>query len=52
MALDLVANRGADQIGPIGVKAFAHQQVDMAKIDIAQVDGDLLAFDTAPPRLG
>src|SRR6185369_3912363 len=39
---ELVAHGGADQVGAVGIEAFLHQQVDLAEIDAAQVDGDLL----------
>src|SRR5689334_23219689 len=47
MPFDLVPDGGADKVGAIGVKAVLDQQIDMAEIDIAEVDGDLLGFATA-----
>ena len=43
VASELVADRGADEVGAIGVKAFPHQEIDMAEVDKAEVDRDLLA---------
>src|SRR5215211_1180323 len=42
MPLDLVADGGADEVGAIGVEPFLHQKIDMAQIDVAEVDCDLL----------
>src|SRR4051812_35281076 len=42
MALDLVADSGADKIGAVRIEAVLNQQIDMAQVDIAEVDGDLL----------
>ena len=46
MPLDLVADGGADEVGPVRVEAVLDQQVDVAEIDVAEVDGDL--FGVAP----
>ena len=43
MAFELVANRGADEIGPVRLKAVLDHQIDMAKIDVAEIDRDLFA---------
>src|ERR1700730_4683603 len=34
---ELVADRGPDEVGTIGVESFVHQQIDMAKIDESDV---------------
>ena len=39
---DLVADGGADQVRAIGVEAFLHEEVDLAEVDEAHVDRDLL----------
>src|SRR3954469_11238842 len=39
----LVADRGADEVGAVGVEPLPHQQVDVAEVHVAQVDRDLLA---------
>ena len=39
----LVANGGPDEVGPVGVKTFLNEKIDMAQVDKAQVDRDLLA---------
>jgi hypothetical protein len=37
MGRKLVADRRADEVGAIGIKALLHQEVDLAKIDHAQI---------------
>src|SRR5438874_13598201 len=39
---ELVADGGADEVGAVGVEALLDEQVDLAEIDRAEVDGDLL----------
>ena len=41
VACELVADRRANQVGAVGVEAFVDQQIDLAEVDTAQVDGDL-----------
>jgi hypothetical protein len=41
---ELVAERRPDEVGAIGVKALAHQQIDMAKVNESDVDCDFLGF--------
>jgi hypothetical protein len=33
---ELGADRGADEIGAVGVEALLHQQIDAAEIDVAE----------------
>ena len=40
---ELVADRRSDEVGAIGIETFAHQEIDMAKVDEAEVDRDLFA---------
>src|SRR5215211_3103637 len=42
MPLDLVADGGADEVGAIGVEPLLHQKIDVAQIDVTEVDRDLL----------
>ena len=42
MAFELVSNGRADEISPVGVKTVLHHQIDMAKIDVSEIDRDLL----------
>ena len=42
MAFELVADCGSNEVGPVRVEAFLHHQVDVAEVDIAEVDRDLL----------
>src|SRR3954467_11893655 len=51
MPLDLVADGGADEVGAIGVEALLHQKVDMAEIDVAEIDRDLLGVATLASEL-
>src|SRR5580704_10395583 len=41
---ELVADRCPDEVGAVGIEAFAHQKIDMAEVDEADVDRDLLAL--------
>ena len=43
IAIELVADRRADEIGAIGVEPLPHQQIDMPEIDVTEIDRDLLA---------
>jgi hypothetical protein len=43
VAFELVTNGGANEIGPVRVKALLHHQIDMPKVDIADIDRDFLA---------
>jgi hypothetical protein len=47
MLAQLVADGCADQIATIGIKPLLHQQVDLAQIDGAEVDGDLFRLGGA-----
>ena len=51
MAVELVADGRADEVGAVGVESLPHQQVDMAEVDIAEIDGDLLAIAGFGPQL-
>lgn len=48
----LVADGGADQVGAVGVKAFLHQQIDLAQVDAAQVDAEAFVHRAGRPRVG
>ena len=50
MAIELVADGRADEIGAVGVEALPHQQIDMAEVDIAEIDRDLLAIAVFGPK--
>src|SRR4051812_44343559 len=52
MPFDLVADGGAYEVGAVGVEPLLHQQVDVAEIDIAEIDGDLLAVRHLRSDLG
>ena len=42
--LDLVADRGPNEVAAIAVEPLANEQVDIAKVDKAEVDGDFLTI--------
>ena len=42
--VELIADGGPDEIGPIRVESLLDHQVDMAKVDEAEIDRDLLGF--------
>src|SRR4051812_17192190 len=52
MPFDLIADRGSYEVGAVGVEPLLHQQIDMAEIDIAEIDGDLLAVRHLRSDLG
>src|SRR5687767_4630255 len=41
MRCKLIADGRADEVGPVGIKTFLHQQVDLPEVHHAQIDGDL-----------
>src|SRR5690242_3326655 len=43
MCREEVPNRGANEVGAVGVEAFLNQQIDVTKVHVAEVDRDLLA---------
>ncbi len=51
MDAQLVADRGADQVGAVGVEALLHQEIDLTQVDDAQVDRQFLGFADAWARL-
>jgi hypothetical protein len=40
----LVAYSGSDQVSPIRIKAFLYEQIDLPKVDGAEVDRDFFRF--------
>jgi len=44
--IELVTNRGSNEVSAVAVKSILHHQIDVAEIDIAKVDGDLFAVAT------
>ena len=55
MGRKLVADRRPNEVGAVGIKAFLHQQIDMAKVIVTQVDRDLFRlarFVAEPMDLG
>src|SRR5919106_1990390 len=51
VSLELVANRGADAVSAVRVEPLLHHQVDLAEIDVAEVDRDFLAVAGLGPQL-
>jgi hypothetical protein len=47
---ELIANCRPDQVGAIGVETFVDEQIDMAKIDISDVDRDFLGLARPVPQ--
>ena len=45
VAAELVADGGANEVCAVAIEAFVYQQVDLAEIDEAEVDGDLFGID-------
>jgi hypothetical protein len=43
MAFQLIADCGADEIGPVRVETFLHHEVDLPEVDVAEINRDLLA---------
>src|SRR6185295_7270150 len=41
---DLTSDRGTDEVSAVGVKALTDEKIDLAEVDRAHVDGDLLAL--------
>ena len=51
MPVELVANGGSDEVCSVGVKAVLHQQVDLTKVDVAQIDRNLFTVADLRPQL-
>ena len=49
VATALVSDCRADEIRPVGIEAFLNQQIDLAQVNVAEVDGDLLAVGRFRP---
>src|SRR5262245_60265989 len=43
MCREEVSDRGANEVGAVGVEALLNQQIDVTKVHVAEVDRDLLA---------
>ena len=51
VAFELVTYCGSNEIGPVRVKALLYHQIDVTKIDVAEVDRDLLCVTGLCPQL-
>jgi hypothetical protein len=40
---ELIANCGSNEIGPVGVKALLHHEIDLTEVNVTEIDRDLLA---------
>jgi hypothetical protein len=47
MAVEQISDRRADQVAAIAVEAFGDQEVDLAEVDEAEIDRDLLTVGSA-----
>jgi hypothetical protein len=44
LAVELVANGCPDKVGTIRIEPLLHEEVDMTKVNVAEIDGDLLTI--------
>ena len=44
VTFELIADRRSDEIGAIRVESVLYHQVDVAQVDIAEIDGDFFGF--------
>src|ERR1043166_459713 len=44
MTIQLVADSGANEVGSVGVKSLLDHEVDLPKVDVPQIDGDLFGI--------
>jgi hypothetical protein len=51
VTIELVSDCCPDEVGAVGVKTLLHQKVDMAEIDIAEIDRDLFTISRFRPKL-
>ena len=51
VTIELRADRRSDEVGPVGIESLADQQVDVAQIDVSQVDRELFAVRGPKRRL-
>src|SRR5271169_2383002 len=51
MAVKLVANGCPDKVRTIGIEPLLHEEIDMTEVDVAEVDGDLLAIGRLRSKL-
>jgi hypothetical protein len=50
MAFELIADGCADEIGAVRIKSVLHHEIDVAQVDIAEIDRDLLGFGRFWPQ--
>jgi hypothetical protein len=44
LVVKLVANGCPDKVGTIRIEPLLHEEVDMTKVNLAEIDGDLLTI--------
>src|ERR1700756_3842668 len=50
LPIELISDRRPNEVGSIGVEPLLHQQIDVAEIDVAEIDRDLLAVACSRPK--
>ena len=51
LPFELIAHRGTDEVGSIGVEAVADHEIHASQIDEAEIDGDLFAVGALRSKL-
>ena len=44
LTIELIADGRADEVGAVGVKPLLHQEIDVAEVHVAEIDGNFVAF--------
>jgi len=42
MRYELISDCRANEVGPIGIEPFLHEQIDLPQVDQSEIDGDFL----------
>jgi hypothetical protein len=50
VTLELIADRGSDEIRAVRIKSVLHHQIDMAEVDIAKIDRDFFSLRRLRPK--
>jgi len=50
VTLKLIADRRPDEIGAVRIESVLHHQIDVAQVDVAKIDRDLLGFRRLRPQ--
>src|SRR5438132_7568241 len=46
----LIADRRTNEVGAVRIEPFLHQQIDLSKIDVPEIDGDFFRLRFLAPR--